>query len=257
LRRGEAGVELRAIALEGLPRIRAGDDLAAIIGDALSAAGLVPAARDVLVVAQKVVSKAEGRLVRLAEVVPSAQAVELAVTTGKDPRLVEVILSESRRVVRARSNVLIVQHRLGYVMANAGVDQSNLDLPGTALLLPRDPDASAAMLRRRLAARFGVAPGVIVSDSFGRAWRRGSIGTAVGVAGLPALLDFRGEPDLSGRRMEVTVTGFADQIASTAALLTGEGAEGRPVVLVRGLAWSQPDSNGIALIRQVEEDLFL
>ena len=250
-------MELRAIALEGLPRIRPGDDLAAIIGDALSAAGLVPAAQDVLVVAQKVVSKAEGRLVRLDDVVPSAQAVELAGTTGKDPRLVEVILAESRRVVRARFNVLIVQHRLGYVMANAGVDQSNLDSPGTALLLPRDPDASAAMLRTGLAARFGAAPGVIVSDSFGRAWRRGSIGTAIGVAGLPALLDFRGEPDLSGRRMEVTVTGFADQIASAAALLTGEGAEGRPVVLMRGLAWSQPDSNAMALIRQAEEDLFL
>lgn len=252
-----AAVELRAIALEGLPRIRPGDDLAAIIGDALAAADLAPGARDVLVVAQKVVSKAEGRIVTLAEVVPSPRAEALAAETGKDPRLVETILSETRRVLRARPKVLIVQHRLGYVMANAGVDQSNLDTPGTALLLPLDPDASAAALRARLAARFGAAPGVIVSDSFGRAWRRGSIGTAIGVAGLPALLDFRGQPDLSGRELEVTITGFADQIAGAAALLTGEAAEGRPVVLLRGLTWSDPDSTAMAAIRDVQEDLFL
>jgi coenzyme F420-0:L-glutamate ligase/coenzyme F420-1:gamma-L-glutamate ligase len=249
--------ELRATALEGLPRIRAGDDLAAAIGDALAAARILPAAQDVLVVAQKVVSKSEGRLVRLGEVTPSVRAIELAERTGKDPRLVEVILSESRRVVRAGPKVLIVQHRLGYVMANAGVDQSNLDEPGTALLLPADPDASAAVLRARLAARFGMAPGVIVSDSFGRAWRRGSIGTAIGVAGLPALLDYRGQPDLSGRTLEITVAGFADQIAGAAALLTGEAAEGRPAVLVRGLSWSQPESTAMALIRRAEEDLFL
>ena len=248
--------ELRATALEGLPRIRPGDDLAVILGDALEAAGLIPGARDVLVVAQKIVSKAEGRIVVLADVEPSARAEELAQQTGKDPRLVEVILSETRHVLRARQRVLIVQHRLGYVMANAGVDQSNLDDPGTALLLPRDPDASAAGLRARLAARFGTAPGVIVSDSFGRAWRRGSIGTAIGVAGLPALLDMRGQPDLSGRRLEVTIAAFADQIASTAALLTGEAAEGRPAVLVRGLAWSAPDETAMAMIRDEAEDMF-
>lgn len=249
--------ELRATALEGLPRIRPGDDLAAIIGDALEAAGLIPGERDVLVVAQKIVSKAEGRIVVLAEVVPSARAEEIARETGKDARLVEVILSETRRVLRARPKVLIVQHRLGYVMANAGVDQSNLDEQGTALLLPRDADASAAGLRARLAARFGAAPGVIVSDSFGRAWRRGSIGTAIGVAGLPALLDMRGQPDLSGRTLEVTIAGFADQVASAAALLTGEAAEGRPVVLVRGLSWSAPDGTAMEAIRGPDEDMFL
>jgi coenzyme F420-0:L-glutamate ligase/coenzyme F420-1:gamma-L-glutamate ligase len=249
--------ELRATALEGLPRIRPGDDLAAIIGDALEAAGLIPGARDVLVVAQKIVSKAEGRLVTLAEIVPSPRALELAQETGKDARLVEVILSETRRVLRARPKVLIVQHRLGYVMANAGVDQSNLDDPGTALLLPRDPDASAAGLRARLGARIGAAPGVIISDSFGRAWRRGSIGTAIGAAGLPTLLDLRGLPDLAGRTLEVTITGFADQIASTAALLTGEAAEGRPVVLVRGLSWTAPDSTAMEAIRGESEDMFL
>lgn len=249
--------ELRAIAPAGLPRIRPGDDLAGLIGDALAAAGLVPGPRDVLVVAQKVVSKAEGRIAVLADVRPSAAARELAERTGKDPRLVEVILSETRRVLRARPGVLIVQHRLGYVMANAGVDQSNLEEPGTALLLPADPDASAAALRARLAARFGAGPGVIVSDSFGRAWRRGAIGTAIGIAGLPALLDLRGQPDLAGRRLEVTITGFADQIAAAAALLTGEAAEGRPLVLLRGLAWSAPAGSAREAIRDEAEDLFL
>jgi coenzyme F420-0:L-glutamate ligase/coenzyme F420-1:gamma-L-glutamate ligase len=249
-------VALRLTAPEGIPRIRAGDDLAALLADALARARLSPGPQDVLVVAQKIVSKAEGRAVALADVAPSARAIELAETTQKDPRLVELILSESRRVVRARPKVLIVQHRLGYVMANAGIDQSNLDDHGTALLLPLDPDASAAALRAGLAARLGVAPGVIVSDSFGRAWRRGSIGTAIGVAGLPPLLDLRGSPDLSGRTMEVTVVGYADQIASAAALLTGEGPEGRPAVLVQGLSWSAPEGDAQALIRGAAEDLF-
>jgi coenzyme F420-0:L-glutamate ligase/coenzyme F420-1:gamma-L-glutamate ligase len=247
---------LRAVALQGLPRFRPGDDLGAALCDALAAQRLVPAAQDVLVVAQKIVSKAEGRIVALEGVAPSPRAVELAAETGKDPRLVELILSESVRVVRARNGVLIVQHRRGYVMANAGVDQSNLDTPGTALLLPIDPDASATSLRAQLANRFGVAPGVIVSDSFGRAWRRGSIGTAIGVAGLPALLDLRGRPDLSGRRMEVTVIGFADQVASAAALLMGEGAEGRPAVLVQGLSWDTAGGTGQDLLRGAAEDLF-
>jgi coenzyme F420-0:L-glutamate ligase/coenzyme F420-1:gamma-L-glutamate ligase len=211
----------------------------------------------VLVVAQKIVSKAEGRIVALADVAPTDAAEALAAVTLKDPRLVALILAESERVVRARPGVLIVRHRLGFVMPNAGVDQSNLDAPGTALLLPRDPDASAAALRAALGARFGAAPGVIVSDSFGRAWRRGSIGTAIGVAGLPALLDLRGRPDLAGRRLEVTVSAFADQLASAAALLTGEAAEGRPVALIRGLTWDAPETDARALLREPAEDLFL
>jgi coenzyme F420-0:L-glutamate ligase/coenzyme F420-1:gamma-L-glutamate ligase len=247
---------LAATALPGLPEVRAGDDLAALLAAAIGRAGLRVSAQDVLVVAQKVVSKSEGRVVRLATVEPSTRAREYAERTGKDPRLVEVILSESRRVVRAAPRVLVVEHRLGFVMANAGVDQSNLAEPGTALLLPRDPDASAARLRAGLAARLGVAPGVIVSDSFGRAWRRGSVGTAIGVAGLPALIDLRGVPDRSGRPLEITTVAFADQVASTAALLTGEAAEGRPAVLVQGLSWDAPESGVGALLRPQEEDLF-
>jgi coenzyme F420-0:L-glutamate ligase/coenzyme F420-1:gamma-L-glutamate ligase len=247
---------LRATALAGLPEIREGDDLAALLAAALDRAGLIPGPQDVLVVAQKIVSKSEGRVVRLAQVEPSATARDYAAQTGKDPRLVEVILAESRRVVRAAPRVLVVEHRLGFVMANAGVDQSNLAEPGTALLLPRDPDASAARLRAGLAMRLGVAPAVIVSDSFGRAWRRGSVGTAIGVAGLPALLDLRGVPDRAGRPLEITTVAFADQLASTAALLTGEAAEGRPAVLVQGLAWAAPESGVGALLRPQEEDLF-
>ncbi len=246
----------RATALDALPEISPGDDLAALLAAALGRQGLAPGAQDVLVVAQKIVSKAEGRLLRLADLRPSAAASELAATTGKDPRLVEAILSESRRVVRAAPRVLVVEHRLGFVMANAGVDQSNLPAPDTVLLLPRDPDASAAALRAGLAARGGTAPAVIVSDSFGRAWRRGSIGTAIGVAGLPALLDLRGVPDRAGRPLEITTVGFADQIASAAALLTGEAAEGRPAVLVQGLAWDAPESGVAALLRPEGEDLF-
>ncbi|WP_270933334.1 coenzyme F420-0:L-glutamate ligase [Falsiroseomonas oryzae] len=247
---------LAATALPGLPEITRGADLAGLLAEALRRQALRVARQDVLVVAQKIVSKAEGRVVRLADVLPSPQAVELADRTGKDARLVEVILSESRRVVRAAPRVLVVEHRLGFVMANAGVDQSNVADPGTALLLPQDPDASAARLRDGLAERLGTAPAVIVSDSFGRAWRRGSVGTAIGVAGMPALLDLRGQPDRAGRPLEITTVGFADQVASAAALLTGEAAEGRPAVLVQGLDWEAAESGVGALLRPQEEDLF-
>jgi len=177
----------------------------------------------------------------------------------KDPRLVELILRESRRVVRHRSGVLIVEHRLGFVMANAGIDRSNIDPQiGTdpVLLLPADPDASATALRQTLAARYGTAPGVIISDSFGRAWRHGTVGIALGSAGLPALLDLRGSPDLYGRALRVTETGFADEVAAAASLLMGQADEGIPVVLVRGLARSDPDTNAAQLIRSADQDLF-
>jgi coenzyme F420-0:L-glutamate ligase/coenzyme F420-1:gamma-L-glutamate ligase len=246
----------RATALEGLPEVATGDDLAALLAAALARQGLEPGPQDVLVVAQKIVSKAEGRMVALTALHPSGRALELAATTGKDARLVEAILSESRRVLRAAPRVLVVEHRLGFVMANAGVDQSNVPTPDTVLLLPRDPDASAAALRAGLAARLGTAPAVIVSDSLGRAWRRGSLGTAIGVAGLPALLDLRGVPDRAGRPLEITTIGFADQIAAAAALLTGEAAEGRPAVLVQGLSWDAPASGVAAVLRPEGEDLF-
>ena len=241
---------LRLTALPGLPLVQAGDDLAALLADALARADLSPRPGDVLALAQKVVSKAEGRSVPLASVTPSAAALRLAAETGKDPRLIELILAESLRVVRARPNLVIVEHRLGFVMANAGIDQSNLGQDGHALLLPVDPDASAA----RLSARLGLA--VVITDSFGRAWRRGTVGIAIGAAGLPALLDLRGRLDLFGRALQVSMTGFADEIAAAAGLVMGQGAEGWPAVLLRGLAWGAPPAPAAVLLRTAEEDLF-
>jgi coenzyme F420-0:L-glutamate ligase/coenzyme F420-1:gamma-L-glutamate ligase len=237
--------------------VREGDDIAALIVSALGAREL--RAGDVVVLAQKIVSKAEGRTVDLATVTPSAEAANLAAEVGKDPRLVEVVLRESTRVVRSRPNLMIVQHRLGFVMANAGVDQSNVapaDGVHRVLLLPRDPDASAEAIRAKLQQHYGVQIGVIISDSFGRAWRRGTCGIAIGAAGLPSLIDLRGKPDLFGRILEVSIIGFADEIAAAASLLQGQAAEAQPVVLVRGLEWSAPDAPAAALVRSPEEDLF-
>jgi coenzyme F420-0:L-glutamate ligase / coenzyme F420-1:gamma-L-glutamate ligase len=253
----QAGLEL--FAPSDLPLVRPGDDLAALIVAALDRAGHALTDRDVLVVAQKIVSKAEGRLVDLATVTPSAQAIALGIEVGKDPRLVEVILNESTRVVRSRPNLIIVQHRLGFVMANAGVDQSNVaptDGIHRVLLLPENPDASAERLRARLSAHYAARIGVIISDSFGRAWRRGTCGVAIGAAGLPSLIDLRGSPDLFGRTLEVSIIGFADEVAAAASLLQGQAAEARPVVLVRGLTWTAPDSPVAELIRPAAEDLF-
>ena len=230
--------------------VQAGDDLAAQLSAAMTRAGLAPQPGDVLAIAQKIVSKAEGRSIALASVAPSQAARDLAAQTGKDARLVELILSESERVVRARPNLIIVKHRLGFVMANAGIDQSNVGEDGQALLLPRDPDASAAAL----AARLGLP--VVITDSFGRAWRRGTVGVAIGAAGLPALQDLRGRPDLFGRTLMVSITGFADEIAAAAGLVMGQGAEGQPAVLLRGLAWSGAVNPAAELLRPAQEDLF-
>jgi coenzyme F420-0:L-glutamate ligase / coenzyme F420-1:gamma-L-glutamate ligase len=245
--------------IRNVPRLKRGDDLASVLIAACTASATGPADNDVLVVAQKIVSKAEGRVVDLATVTPSPRAKNLAVEVDKDPRLVEVILSESSRVVRHRPGVLIVEHRLGFIMANAGVDRSNVD-PSLGqepvLLLPENPDASAARLQDRLAAHFGKQLGVIISDSFGRAWRRGTVGVAIGVAGLPALMDMRGRPDLYGRALRVTQSGFADQIAAAAALIMGEADEAQPAVWVRGLAWTGAASPAASLVRPAGEDLF-
>jgi coenzyme F420-0:L-glutamate ligase/coenzyme F420-1:gamma-L-glutamate ligase len=250
---------LELFAPPDLPMVRVGDDLSALIVAALDRAGRALTDRDVLVVAQKIVSKAEGRTVDLATVTPSARAVALAQEVGKDPRIVEVILSESTRVVRSRPNLIIVQHRLGFVMANGGVDQSNVapsDGVQRVLLLPEAPDASAERLRVALSSHYDARIGVIISDSFGRAWRRGTAGIAIGAAGLPSLIDLRGQPDLFGRTLEVSIIGFADEIAAAASLLQGQAAEARPVVLVRGLAWTAPDSPAAELVRPPAEDLF-
>ncbi len=247
------------LAVPGIPLVRKGDDLAALIGEGLARGGIAPRGGDVFVLAQKIVSKAEGRMVDLATVEASAEAIELAGKVQKDPRLVELILSESARVVRARPGLLIVEHRLGFVMANAGVDQSNVASPGSrqlALLLPRDPDGSAARLRAQLSKSFGVPVAVIINDSFGRAWRRGTCGVAIGAAGLPALMDLRGSPDLFGRELQVSITGHADEIAAAASLVMGQGAEGQPVVVVRGLTWRGPDNAASELVRPAAEDMF-
>lgn len=246
-------------AVSGLPLIEPGDDLAAIIIDALKVAGSAPASGDVLVVAQKVVSKAEGRYVRLTDIDPSDRARQLAAATGKDPRFVEVVLSESSDVVRHGPNVLIVVHRLGFVMANAGIDQSNIAHVGgeeRVLLLPRDPDGAAAALKARLDAAFGAALGVVINDSFGRPWRNGVVGVALGAAGMPALLDLVGSADMFGRRMQVTEVAVADELAAGASLVMGQGAEGLPVVLVSGLEFNAASRPASALIRPRERDLF-
>jgi coenzyme F420-0:L-glutamate ligase/coenzyme F420-1:gamma-L-glutamate ligase len=198
-------------------------------------------------------------MVDLATVLPGRAALELAPMVAKDPRLVELVLRESKRVVRAAKNVLIVEHRLGFIMANAGIDQSNVADPAAgeyALLLPQDPDASAARLRETLHELTGFRPAVVIADSFGRPWRVGTVGVAIGCAGLAATLDLRGEADLFGRRLRVTVVGHADEIASAASLLMGQGSEGRPLVLLRGLPAGAPPQPASALLRPSVEDLF-
>ena len=246
-------------AVPGIPLIAPGDDLGTILADALKRCGIVPRDRDVLVIAQKVVSKAEGRYVNLRDIVPSARASELATIVNKDARMVEVILSETKDVVRFRKDVLIVTHRLGFVMANAGVDQSNIEHPSgeeRALLLPVNPDASCAALKAQLDLAFDADLGIVINDSFGRPWRNGVVGVALGAAGLPALLDLVGAPDLFGRTMRVTEVAFADEIAAAASLIMGQTDEGLPLVHIRGLAWDQPPRNAAALLRPKEQDLF-
>ena len=251
--------KLTLTALSGIKLVEPGDDLGAITIEAFIASGLVPETGDVLVVAQKIVSKAEGRYVEIARVEPSARAIVLAAEVDKDPRFVEVVLSESRRVVRHRPGLLIVEHRLGFVMANAGIDHSNVpaaDGIERVLLLPEHPDGSARRLQKNLIQAFGTEIAVVISDSFGRPWRKGTVGIALGAAGLPALVDLRGLPDLFGRELLVTETGFADEIAAAAGLLMGQADEAVPMVLVRGLDWSAPEVPAAALIRPAEHDLF-
>jgi coenzyme F420-0:L-glutamate ligase / coenzyme F420-1:gamma-L-glutamate ligase len=247
------------IGLPGIPMVQPGDNLHALTVSALVDADLALEAGDVLVVAQKIVSKAEGRFVDVATVTPSPRAEELAKETKKDPRFVEVVLSESARIVRHRENLIIAEHKRGWVMANAGIDHSNV-APGDGhervLLLPVDPDASARALREELAASYGVPVAVIISDSFGRPWRRGTVGVAIGSAGLPSIIDWRGHPDLFGRALEVTETGFADEIAAAASLVMGQANEAMPIALVRGLHWNAPEADASALVRPPEHDLF-
>ncbi len=254
-----AVARLELSALYGIPEVRPGDDLAELIVDALVRGGFTRTYGDVLVIAQKIVSKAENRYVKLAGVRPSKEAIRLAAETDKDPRLVQLILRESERVLRYRKNVLIVVHKRGWVLANAGIDASNVGRDGHVLLLPKDPDASAARLREVLGKQ-GLAPGIVINNSWGRAWRAGTTGVALGVAGLPAVLDMRGHTDRDGRTLRATEIALADEIAAAASLLQGGANEGTPVVLVRGAARllsAAAPSNAAALVRAKDEDLFL
>jgi coenzyme F420-0:L-glutamate ligase/coenzyme F420-1:gamma-L-glutamate ligase len=251
--------QLTITALAGMPEVQPGDDLAALLIAALACSGLAPQRQDIVVVTQKIVSKAEGRYLDLTTVEPSRRARELAAATGKDARLIEAILSESAEIVRAAPGVIVAETRHGLVLANAGVDQSNL-APGDdgrrVLLLPEEPDRSALGLKQRLDRHFGSDIGVIVSDSAGRAWRLGTVGLAIGAAGVPSLWDRRGETDLGGRALEATEVAFADAVAAAAVLAMGEAAEARPAALVRGLAWGAPLRRAAALVRPRAQDLF-
>ncbi len=257
--------QLQLAALKNFPLINPGDDLVQLIIQPLKDQQLLLQSGDVLVVAQKVVSKAENRYVMLNDIEPSQPAQQLADAVDKDPRLVELILQESSDVVRHAPGVLIVEHKLGYVMANAGIDASNIehdssDAVERVLLLPESPDDFAALLRAKIAEQLGIDVAIIVNDSVGRAWRNGTVGLALGVSGLPALWDRRGEKDLFGRTLEVTEVALADELASAASLLQGEGGEGQPIVRVRGLTLDGLDDaafcNGSALLRPKERDLF-
>jgi coenzyme F420-0:L-glutamate ligase / coenzyme F420-1:gamma-L-glutamate ligase len=250
------GIEL--IALEGIGEVQPGDDLAAMIVDSLRSGDIGLDQSDVLVVTQKVVSKAEGRVVELASVEPSPFALAVARRYGRDARQVELVLRESERIVRMGPHGLIISRtRHGWVCANAGVDLSNVGGPDgeRATLLPEDPDASARALRRRLAELTGLQPAVIISDSFGRPWRNGIVNVAIGAAGIEALVDLRGTPDAQGREMNATVIAVADELASAADLAGGK-IEQRPVVLVRGFRFRRSEVGASVLVMDPAQDLF-
>jgi coenzyme F420-0:L-glutamate ligase/coenzyme F420-1:gamma-L-glutamate ligase len=245
-------------AVTGVPMVQAGDDLATIISDAINAAGLKLEDGDVVCIAQKIVSKAEGQLVALDTITPSQQAKDLAVETEKDPRLVQLILDESTEVMRKKPGVLIMRHRLGLVGAHAGIDQSNIEHGDdeNALLLPRDPDASARALKAALDSAQQANVGIIITDSANRPWRMGTVGTAIGCAGITVLDDHRGGTDLYGRELKVTLINRADAIAGAATLAMGETTERTPLVLVRGLAAERSDDTAQMINRPLDEDLF-
>jgi coenzyme F420-0:L-glutamate ligase/coenzyme F420-1:gamma-L-glutamate ligase len=243
--------------LPAIPHIQRGDDLSQLIVTALEGAAVDLRQGDLLVIAQKIVSKAEGRIVNLNTVDPSGAARDLAREVKKDPRMVELVLRESRQVLRKRTGLLIVEHRLGFVCANAGIDQSNLGLgEDQVLLLPEDPDRTANELRSRLTHATGVDVGVLIIDSHGRAWRLGTVGVVIGIAGVPGVLDLRGKGDLFGRRLRITEVGVADELSAAASLLMGQDSQGTPVIHVRGFPYRLRESSLEEMIRPEEEDLF-
>jgi coenzyme F420-0:L-glutamate ligase/coenzyme F420-1:gamma-L-glutamate ligase len=241
--------------------VQTDDNLVEIIWNGLSLANIQLQDDDILVVAQKIVSKAEGRLVNLVTIQPSPSAISMADKIGKDPRLVELILRESNQVLRTRPGTIIVEHRLGFICANAGIDHSNVAGEGNSteewvLLLPENPDASAQLIRQKLEAMSGVRLGVMIIDSHGRAWRQGVVGVAVGISGLPGLVDMRGKSDLFGYNLRITTIGVADELAAAASLVMGQANEAIPIVHVRGFPYQLRDGNLKELIRPKEQDLF-
>jgi coenzyme F420-0:L-glutamate ligase / coenzyme F420-1:gamma-L-glutamate ligase len=247
--------------LQNIPLIRHGDNLADIVVNAIDATHLDLQDNDILVFAQKIISKAEGRAVNLATVTPSARATELGNKTEKDPRVVELILQESNEVLRTRVGAIIVEHKLGFICANAGIDHSNVAGLGDSveewvLLLPAEPDRSAEKMRAEIKSKTGKQVGILIIDSHGRAWRNGTVGVAIGIAGLPGLEDLRGKPDLFGYTLQVTQVGVADELAAAASLMMGQAAEGTPVVHVRGFPYPLRESKTKELIRPKEQDLF-
>lgn len=251
--------QLTMTALTHVPEVQDGDALDDLLVDAMEAQGLVPQPGDVFVLAQKIVSKSEGRSVRLSSVVPSEAARELAREIGKDERMVELVLRESYMVVRKRPGILVVEDLRGFVTANAGIDASNVPLADgeeTALLLPQDPQASAERLQGILSKRFGFPVGVVINDSWGRAWRVGTVGVAIGVSGIPAVVDMRGRPDMNGRTLISTEIAVADELAAAASLLMGQADEGRPAVIVRGFPYALGPGSARDLIRSREIDMF-
>ena len=254
-------MDLRLFGVPGVPMVEPGDDLVDQILSALDACGETLMQDDVLVLAQKIVSKAEGRYLDLRDVSPSPEAQQLALEVDKDPRKVQAILDESNEVVRARPGVLIVEHKLGFVQANAGIDQSNIDMDheNRCLLLPIDPDLSAQQLRNQVRERLDIDVGIIINDSIGRAWRMGSLGLAIGIAGFTGLEDHIGGEDLFGNELKVTQVGAADELAAGASLVMGQTTEKTPVVLVRGYKPKEPqlESQGVKpLLRPKHMDMF-
>jgi len=257
-------VTLTLTPLPNIPLVHPGADLPALIEQALARAQITLLDGDILVIAQKIVSKAEGRMIHLTQVQPSSRAIELATQCEKDPRQVELVLRESREVLRVRPGTIVVEHRLGFICANAGIDHSNikpresedLDPEGWLLLLPLDPDASASTIRHRLEATRGTRLGVMIIDSHGRAWRLGTVGAVIGLSGLPGLVDLRGEPDLFNYKLRITQVGAADELAAAASLVMGQAAEGTPVVHVRGFPYPLREARLSELLRPKDQDMF-
>ncbi len=247
--------------LENIPLIRRDDNLADIVLKSLQDTGLELQDNDILVLAQKIVSKAEGRKVNLAAVSPSPRAIELAQQTEKDPRVVELMLQESNEILRTRVGTIIVEHKLGFICANAGIDHSNVAGDGDSaeefvLLLPEDPDRSCTSLRNEIESKTGKHIGVVIIDSHGRAWRNGTVGVAIGMSGVPGIIDKRGDKDLFGYTLRITIIGAADELAAAASLVMGQASEGRPVVHVRGFPYPLQEGSIKELIRPKEQDMF-